>query len=467
MNKQILTIGYEIPGYSDNCVSFGSNLSLMDADVLLISTESLLPWGDWVSFTSSDGGCYNVEASNIYKKRMNHLRKEIRDHLNSGKNIFIFLNKEIKTSLANSVSSQKKGQRTYNTELYSNYNFLPIEIGKRTNASGKKVLFSGQPIFSEFHNKYKNDLDYDLYIEDPSEAQIVFTGKDETKILGAVYKVGLGHLVTLPLLDYDAEDFTEIREDDNCEEKEIWNKKGLAFGNSFVKCLLDIDRKLACDSEKSPTPNWVSKKLYLGSKEKEIHDSINSNIEDIAKITQKNEKLKIELEEERRLKDLLFEQGKPLENSVIIALEILGYKAENYNDGILEMDQVIISPENNRYIGETEGKDNKDINITKFRQLVDSLNEDFSRDEVKEKAFGILFGNAERLKEPAKRKLDFTTKCISGAQREKIALVRTIDFFVVAKYLNENNDENFRKDCRDAIHKGLGKIVEFPEIPNR
>ena len=54
---------------------------------------------------------------------------------------------------------------------------------------------------------------------------------------------------------------------------------------------------------------------------------------------------RIELEEERRLKDLLFEQGKPLENAVIKALKIIGYKAENYDDGVLEMDQIIISPE--------------------------------------------------------------------------------------------------------------------------
>jgi hypothetical protein len=76
-----------------------------------------------------------------------------------------------------------------------------------------------------------------------------------------------------------------------------------------------------------------------------------------------------------------------------------------------------------------------------------------------------LFGNAESLIEPEKRKLDFTEKCRSGAEREKIALVRTIDLFAVAKYLNESNDENFAKSCRDAIHSGLGTVVQFPAVP--
>lgn len=467
MSKQIITIGYEVPGKHENHVEFGESVSLMDADVLLISPDSIRPLGDWVSFTSTDGGCYNVDASDRYKKNIAHLKKELEDHLRAGKNVFIFLTQEEQKSLSSGVSSKRKGESTYNTYTYSNYSFMPIDIGKLTSASGKHVQYAGNSMFSGFYNKFKENLKYELYVEDPREAQIVFTGKDKSKILGAIYKSGSGYLVTLPILTFNEKDFTEIKEDEDGEKREYWNKKGLAFGNSFVKYLLEIDKSLASESEKTPTPDWASNEQYLGKKEKSIYDSINSNIEKIEKIQLKNEKLKIELEEEKKLKDLLFEQGKPLENAVIKALKILGYKAENYDDGNLEMDQVIISPENNRYIGENEGKDNKDINITKFRQLVDALNADFAREEVKEKAFGILFGNAERLKKPENRKLDFTAKCKSGAEREKIALVKTIDLYAVAKYLNENKDVKFKKDCRDAIHKGLGKIVEFPEIPNK
>lgn len=467
MSKQIITIGYEVPGKHENYVEFGETVSLMDVDILLISPDSIRPWGDWVTFTSSDGGCYNVDASNRHTKNVAHLKKELEDHLRAGKNVFIFLTQEETDPLASGVSSPRKGQNTYNTYTYSNYSFLPIDIGKFTSASGKHVQFTGNSIFSDFYNKFNNNLEYEIYVEDPVEAQIVFTGKDKSKILGAIYKVGSGHLVTLPKLTFNENKFTEIKEDENDEKREFWNKKALAFGNNFIECLIEIDKKLASESENTPAPNWVKNEKFLGIKEKSLYDSINKNNEKVNKILLTNERLKIELEEERKLKDLLFEQGKHLENAVIKALKILGYKAENYDDGDLEMDQVIKSPENNRYIGETEGKDNKDINITKFRQLTDALNADFAREEVKEKAFGILFGNAERLKEPEKRTLDFTTKCKSGAEREKIALVKTSDLFEVAKYLNDNVDKNFKKDCRDAIHKGLGKIVEFPEIPNK
>lgn len=67
MEKQIFTIGYTIPTFDKSHVDFYDGLSLMDADILLISPDALEPRGDWVNFTTSDGGCYNVAASKTYK----------------------------------------------------------------------------------------------------------------------------------------------------------------------------------------------------------------------------------------------------------------------------------------------------------------------------------------------------------------------------------------------------------------
>jgi hypothetical protein len=162
MNKQIITIGYHIPGKTELYVNFNKPTSLMDADILLISPESLIPRGDWVSFGTSDGGCYNIESSNSYIQNISHLKKEIEDHLRAGKNVFILLSKEEENTLSSSVSSPRKGQTLYNTYKYSNYKFLPIDIGQLTTASGKHVQFSGNPIFSDFYNKLKKNLEYEL-----------------------------------------------------------------------------------------------------------------------------------------------------------------------------------------------------------------------------------------------------------------------------------------------------------------
>lgn len=464
MTKQISTIGIEIPGQGDNEIDFSKHFSLMDADIVVISTDSIRPNGDWVSF-SAGGGCYNVEPSKRFQEKLSHLQKELRDLLNSGKTAFIFLTRKEEFQLAQSVSSPRKGQHTYSTLTIDNYKFLPINIGSLTNATGKHVKFTGENTFTLFDKTFGKHLEYQLYIENTKGAQVIYSGKDTTKVLGSVFKVGKGHMIVLPILKISQDGFTEIKADKLGKEEEFWSKKGLAFGNSLINCLLEIDKKLRESSDKTPPPEWIKEKPFQLKREIIISKEITSNAEAITKLQKENERLTEELVHETSLKDLLFENGKSLELAVTKALHLLGYKAENYDDGQLEMDQIIVSPENFRYIGECEGKDNKDIDVSKFRQLQDALNADFAREEVSEKAFGILFGNPERFVNPESRKLDFTAKCKSGAEREKIALVKTSDLFLVSKYLSENNDETYKQQCRLAIHNQLGKVVVFPKLP--
>ena len=129
-----------------------------------------------------------------------------------------------------------------------------------------------------------------------------------------------------------------------------------------------------------------------------------------------------------------------------------------------EFDVVFTSPEG-RFLGEVEGKDNKAVNIDKLSQLERNLQEDFAREEVEEYAKGVLFGNAYRLRLPSERSKFFTKKCISGAKRSKVALVRTPDLFEVAKYLREHNAPAFAQKCREAIMQAEGEVVNFPKVP--
>jgi len=464
MKKQIHTIGYEIPGYSKTYTDFGSSRSLMDADILLISPELFDPDGHWIDF-SSGGGCYDLSASSRYEQQVSSLKKEIGDFLTSGKNVFLFLSEITSHTLATGVSHPRKGENSYSTRTGTNYDFLPISIGALTSASGKRIEFSGNSIFSDFYRTFKENLEYQLYAENLEKAQIIFTGKDNTKILGAVYKVGNGHLITLPFLKYDEDKFLKYKKGD--KETGYWTTEAIKFGKKLSECLVNIDQQLTQKSEKTPTLGWVKQEIFSTKKAQSIKRTIQKNKQKIEEIKSKNVQLCQQLSEEQVLRDLLFEQGKPLENAVIKALNILGYQAENYDDGELELDQVIVSPEKYRFVGECEGKDSKDINITKYRQLLESLSADFARDEVEEKAYGILFGNPQRLLDPNERTLDFTKKCKIGAGRDKIALVKTTDLFVVAKYLKENKNEKYKKACRNAIYNGLGKIVEFPETPKK
>lgn len=455
--KQIFTVGYTIPTFEKNKINFGEDVSLMDADILLISPDSLRPSGDWVSFTTSDSGCYNVETSKRYKQKISHLGKEIEDQLNVGKNVFIFLTKKEEYSLAYGVSIDKKAHN-FSVEKYNNYNFLPINLGTLTSASGKHIEFSGNKIFKDFYEKFKNNLEYQLYIENSKDAQIIFTGKDKTKILGAIYKAKNGHIIVLPSLNYDEKKFTEYK-----EKKRYWTAEAVKFGKTLFKILKDIDKILREGGEKTQPPDWTNEDDFQLEEEKILKKEVKTISEEIDALIFKKSDLLIKIEAEAKLRDLLFETGKTLENAINLALKILGYTAENYNDGNLELDHVIISPEGDRFIGEAEGKDTSAVNIDKLRQLLINIHEDLQREEIDNPATGILFGNGFRLTKPSEREEQFTTKCLNTAKTSNCTLLRTTDLLRVAKYIKESNDQDFAKSCRDSIKSSIGKIVQFPD----
>jgi hypothetical protein len=177
--------------------------------------------------------------------------------------------------------------------------------------------------------------------------------------------------------------------------------------------------------------------------------------------------LQDDLQQAGGLRRLLFEQGKPLEAAILEVLRLFGFDAQPFADGESEFDSVFSSLEG-RCIGEAEGKDNKAVNVDKLSQLERNLQEDYARDEVTEFAKGVLFANAFRLSPVAERGAFFTDKCISAAKRLSVALVRTPDLFMPAKYLRENPaDANYARQCRDAMFVANGDVVAFPEPPSR
>jgi len=301
---------------------------------------------------------------------------------------------------------------------------------------------------------------YESYIDGQIDIPLCLT-KTGDKPIGGIFKVEAGNLVVLPAIQYP-DRFTRTTKDG-----EAWTQEAIKFGNRFIQLIVDIDSSLKRESTITPPPAWMYNNKYQTARE----ISLSTQISQIDKNIEELNALKISHQEslvkERLLKNLLFEKGIPLEDAIIEALRIIVYEAEKYDDGKLQLDQVIISPEKVRYIGESEGKDDSAINIDKFRQLEVNIQEDLSRAEVDEPAIGILFANGFRLQEPSSRPVQFTNKCLTNAERLKCVLIATSDLFNVVKYLKENDDNDFAKKCRDAILNSRGKICKFPEIPQK
>jgi len=290
---------------------------------------------------------------------------------------------------------------------------------------------------------------------------VLLKTKDGDRIVGAAVRGQQGGMIFVPPIQYDEDAFSERDEE---SEEEFWNKKARTFGKKLIAALVGVAKSLDQSTGITPPPEWTQKSEFRLHKE----DELQALISDKAKVIQRLQEEKLNLEHERMsagsLRRLLYESGHQLEEAILETLRLLGYKAEPFKEGGSEFDAVFTSPDG-RFIGEAEGRDNRAINIDKLSQLERNLQEDFAREGITEYAKGVLFGNPHRFAPIEQRQSPFTDKCTSGAKRSKVALVLTTDLFRVAKYLKENQDSEYARLCREVITKAEGEIVKFPEPP--
>jgi hypothetical protein len=157
-------------------------------------------------------------------------------------------------------------------------------------------------------------------------------------------------------------------------------------------------------------------------------------------------------------KGLLFEKGKILEDIVIDAMRLLGFKAERYGEGDMEHD-LILECEEGRIIGEIEGKDKEPIKIEKLDQLSRVVDEDFHRNEIL--ADGLLIGNPYRLQLVEERKAAFSNKVIVAAGRKRFGLLSTVELYRAVIEVLKNPSEELKRALRERIFHGLGGIISF------
>jgi hypothetical protein len=454
MRRKIISVEYEIPGFSEDHCIYASDQSLLDADLIVFQPREFGSYGDGkVSFT--EAGSFAIQEST------KHWKRELLTALEYGKTVFLFLGRYEVASFQTG-ESEIKGRATINYVAdHSNYEFLPVNLPPMTAKSGTGIVFTGDPVFAAFSNEFGEFLKYDCYLTEKVQRPIFVTRTGE-RPLGAVIPFKKGHLVLLPLISYDRNSFITKRKD----REFYWTKKAVAFGHKLVGMLLDIDKSLRSESKETPPPTWAKNTEFVSAQEARILRAISDAAEEMKRLEENKHSLEADLKKEQELKNLLFGTGKPLEAAVTSALQALGYSAENYKDGELEVDQVIVSPEGERLVGECEGKDSSAVNIDKFRQLAENIQADLQREEIKTPAIGILFGNGFRLTAPKDRGEQFTEKCLSSAKRGTI-LVRTVDLYSAVRHIRETNDKSYMKACREAISAGVGQIVSFPVPPRQ
>lgn len=450
--KNICTINTSFPAI-ENHISYTSDASLSDYDVIIFNPE--FPYLSRIDFSSGDS-CISIEGGRKLNSAIDHWSRELRNALLAGKTIFFLLNRKEIDSVAVSSTNPRKGSIQYQTSRVDNYQVLPSDVQLR-NANGKRI----GNIRSDFKGLFDAIgpiLQYRVLVTSGLD-RVICTTVDDSNLLGGTVAIkgGEGFLTLLPYFDFEG--MTETIDSVKC-----WTDGALSQSRAIVSQLVSIDKSLRTQSEKTPVPAWLEnspkpQKIVI------IEEAIVSIECNIAELEQ------LKIGEKSRKDDLLgysallYENGKALEVVIESSLKLLDYRAENYENGDVEIDHIIVSPNGFRMIGETEGKDSSAIGISKFRQLESNINEDFARDDTDLPAKGVLFGNGYRLIDPLERDVEFTEKCLVNAKRLGTALVPTADLYSVVLHILDNPEDNqFKEECRNAIETCAGGIVKFPSI---
>jgi hypothetical protein len=399
------------------------------------------------------------------KESCEHWRREIKQAFEAGKTVFVFLPPLQQFFIATGERQYSGTGRNQSVKrivgIYDNYKCLPINITP-INATGSamKLAQAGNDILNTYWAEFGNQSEYKVQLS-LDKAQPTILTKAGEKAVGALYRsrTSSGAMVLLPPLNFNHEDFFQ-----NGSDGVEWTSEAKAFAEKLVTAILRIEKALRVSSETTPEPEWAADQKFKLRIERELTRDLLEAEQQVESAQRRKEAVLEQLQAAGNLRPLLYENGKPLEKSILEALRLLGFTATSYRDGASEFDVVFECAEG-RLLGEVEGRDNKPIAIDKLRQLAMNIYEDLQREDVTMPAKGVLFGNGYRLKDPNERMEQFTEKCIVTARLSNTALVATDDLYYAVKYVSDTSDFDYSKLCREAMLSGVG-IVKFPPVPS-
>ncbi len=463
--KRILTIGLQLASNDVQYVSFLSKTSLLDWDIVLFKPII----NEFLSYTDYYQGKPSLSDSSSFqlKECCEHWRREIKQAVETGKTVIVFLpalqEVYIDTGERQYSGTGRNQKTTRIVSLYNNYHALPASLAP-VNTQGTAIKLSprGTETISTYWSEFAEISQYNVILSAENIPACLVT-RNGDKPVGAIYrnKSSSGTLILLPDIDFYPDNFHSFHRGKG--QGQVWTPVASQFASRMLGTVVSLDKALLSSGEITPEPDWAGDSAYTFARENQVRIELLEAEDLLEKAQRTKESLVEDLKSAGQLRSLLFEKGKPLENAIIDALRILGFKAAPYKDSMSEFDVVFESDEG-RLIGEAEGKDNKAINVDKLRQLAMNIHEDLQREEVIEPAKGVLFGNAYRLQPVADREESFTDKCVSAAESSSTALVSTPDLFNVVRYLSNNADHDYAKRCREVIIAAVGR-VSFPDQP--
>jgi len=401
--------------------NFENASSFSDYDVLIIDPKNLFPkmYAAPAKFLV-DGSFYtNIHNDLGHGKYIMSLfdsrQKEVTNLMQVSQGVILcFLSKEQESLTIEKSIGYKHS--------YTNYSWIPDYLPVAS-AGGRTIGLYGNLKFvanrgteitsvdmrhpiSKFFRAFKDEIQFEcaLKIGESLEPYVRVLARNKVgEIISCEISIEGGSLVFLPTLRSAS------------PEKE-------------AGVLLDCIEGILGSGYESPLPSWVENYKLPGE---------TTYVEAIKKLGEQINRLDIEkrgLEEKQnkvmRFKGLLYEKGKrALEPLVREAFRLFDFNVLE-PDAYSEDFDLYIKEDGLTIIGEIEGTDNSFIEVDKYRQLLDYVEQESDKGI---QCKGVLVGNAWRGTNPAERKEQFSSTAVARAQQRGFCLITTYQLFEIAK----------------------------------
>jgi hypothetical protein len=218
MAKKILTVGLQLASDEVQSEDFDSTASLLDWDIILFRPTI---WSLDLEAGDDYKGkpCLTDTASFKLKEASEHWRRQIKEGMETGKTIIVFLPEieevYVATGEVQYTGTGRNARRSRVVSLHSNYTTLPTSLNA-VNASGSSIKLaprrSGE-LIAPYWTEFGAVSQYKVLLR-PDMKGVCLLTKHADRPVGAILRAqdSAGSLVLLPDIDFDPEGFSEEKD---------------------------------------------------------------------------------------------------------------------------------------------------------------------------------------------------------------------------------------------------------------
>jgi len=212
--RKILTVGLELASSEPTYATFRSKASLLDWDIFLFRPE-ISEFLHNYHETYQGKPCFNDSSSFEAKECCEHWRREIKQAMETGKTVIVFLpslyEAYVDTGRRSYSGTGRNQKTTRHVELLTNYDTLPMGLEPlAATGSSMKLTSKGAELLAPYWTEFGERSGYRVVLNASDVPACVQTRAGD-KTVGVLYrsKSSAGTLLLLPDMDFSPPNFTK------------------------------------------------------------------------------------------------------------------------------------------------------------------------------------------------------------------------------------------------------------------